>query len=155
MKKLIASTIIALGLIACSTAEAKTPKSTTTAVAPSAVTTTTYDAGYIYNQCRENGPGRIHAIADINAYYSTWAQPEADAIVADINRFITVCNGQQGTSNVIKAGKAVKACFAEWATYLPDYPLQNGACYAYWDTSGNTAGNDLPKYHSALLASSR
>lgn len=108
----------------------------------------TYDAAYIDQQCRENGVGRQHAIADLWAYKATWAQPEADAIVADVNRFIAVCNGTLGTGDIIRTGKKVKACFADWAGYLPF----NGACYAPWDTSGPNAIN---YYNSALLKSSR
>jgi hypothetical protein len=105
----------------------------------------TYDPAYVSDQCRENGPGRIHAINDLWAYKTTWDQPEADAIVADVNRFIAVCNGALGTGNIIKTGKKVKACFADWAGYLPF----NGACYAPWD------GNVINYYNSALLKSSR
>lgn len=114
---------------------------------PATTTTTVYvDPVYQYDLCRLNGPGRTHAIADINAYYQTWDQPQADQVVADINEFITVCHGLYNTGNIISKGKVVKTCFVDWAGYLPT----QGACYAYWDTYPNA----LPNYHHYLLVSS-
>ena len=126
-----------------SSASAWTPPATTTTVA--------LDPVVQYQQCRENGPGRIAAVAHINAFYQTWGQAEADAIVADVNLFVTYCSSYAGAGNVVKTGKVVRACLAEWAGYLPF----QGACYASWDTSGGGTGNTIPKYHSALLTSSR
>lgn len=117
------------------------PRPPTTTVVPT--TTTIGDLANVDDQCRENGPGRQHAIADLWAYKATWSQANADAIVADVDRFVSVCNGALRTEDVIRTGNVARQCLLDWTGYLPSM----GACYM-------PPGNEINPYNSALLNSS-
>lgn len=110
---------------------------------PTTTTTQPVDPIVQYDWCRINGPGRTHAIADINAFTASWSQAQADALVADVDQFISICRGTYHTSNIVSSGKVLKACLLEWSGWLP----QQGACYA-------PPGNETSNFHHWLLVSS-
>lgn len=139
--RLLAATVAILALIGAALTATTAdgyyrPAPTTTTVA--------LDPIVQYQQCRENGPGRVAATRHLWDYKTTWAQPEADAIVGDVDLFIRYCTGYAGAGGVVKTGKVAKACLLEWSGWLP----QQGACY-------NPPGNEINPYTSALLVSSR
>lgn len=93
--------------------------------------------------CRENGPGRVHAINDVYHYETTWAQPEADQVTADALGFITACANYPGTDTLRHDAAVLVTCLQGWAGYLPHFQ----ACYL--------PGNEINRYLHDLLVSSR
>lgn len=106
-------------------------------------TTTTVDAAFVDTACRVNNPGRVHAINDVYAYEQTWAQPEADAVIADATVFITVCATYPGTDNLRHDARVLIDCLNGWVGSLPHFQ----ACYM--------PGNEINYYLHDLLVSSQ
>lgn len=128
---------IAPGWAGAATRPARPPATTTTTVA--------VDPLVVYQQCRVNGPGRQAATAHLWTFKTDWSQAAADAIVADVGLFVTVCrNSPYHADDVIRTGKIARDCLLEWSGYLPT----QGACY-------NPPGNEINPYTAALLVSSQ